>query len=82
MVASIVIDIYRSRERDTLGMSSELLVKSMSHPYARHVDTIEAAANYILDRIGPDDVVITLSAGDGNQVGTLVLEGLQARLAA
>ena len=79
---ALVLDIYRSRERDTLGVSSELLVDAMSHPYARHVDTIEVAANYILERIAPDDVVLTLSAGDGNRVGALVLEALQARLAA
>ena len=78
---AIVLGIYRSRERDTLGMSNQLIVDSMDHPYARHIDTIEAAANYILDRISPDDVVITLSAGDGNRVGTLVLDGLHERMA-
>jgi len=29
--------------------------------------------------VAPDDIVITLSAGDGNRVGQLVLAGLQAR---
>ncbi|MGB1250356.1 MAG: UDP-N-acetylmuramate--L-alanine ligase [Candidatus Promineifilaceae bacterium] len=78
---AIALDIYRSRERDTLGMSSALLVNAMVHPYAKHINTIEAAATYILDRISPDDVVITLSAGDGNRVGTLVLDGLRERSA-
>lgn len=76
----IVLDIFRSRERDTLGVDSAQVVAAMNHPYVRHVGAIEDAAAYILDRIGPTDVVLTLGAGDGNRVGVLVLEELNKRV--
>lgn len=76
----IVLDIFRSRERDTLGMSSEKIVAAMQHPYARHVGSNPDAAAYILDRVRPDDVILMLSAGDGNQVGQIVLTELEARV--
>jgi UDP-N-acetylmuramate--alanine ligase len=76
----IVLDIFGSRESDTLGMDSEKIVAAMKHPYARHIATLEGAAAYILDRIGATDVVLTLGAGDGNRVGILVLEGLDRRV--
>jgi UDP-N-acetylmuramate--alanine ligase len=76
----IGLDIYRSREQDTLGIDTTQVVEAMDHPYARHIGRIPDAADYILDRVLPDDVILTLGAGDGNQVGELVLEGLQYRL--
>ncbi len=76
----IVLDIFRSRERDTLGIDSEQIVAAMQHPYVRYIGAIEDAAAYILDRIGATDVVLTLGAGDGNLVGALVLDGLDKRV--
>lgn len=76
----VVLDIYASREKDTLGVDSMQVVEAMEeHPYVRHLGTIERAADYVLDRIKPSDVLLTLGAGDGNQVGTLVLDGLKDR---
>jgi UDP-N-acetylmuramate-alanine ligase len=42
-------------------------------------DRAEAAA-YILDRVRPDDVILTLGAGDGDMVGQWVLDGLKGKL--
>lgn len=77
---AIILDIYRSRERDTLGLHASQIVEQMDHPYARYLGSNSSAADYILDRIRPDDVILTLGAGDGNEVGELVLAGLKARL--
>lgn len=77
----IVLDIYRSRERDTLGLDApQVTARMQSHPYVRYVGALRAAADYILDRVRPGDVVLTLGAGDGNRVGEMVLDGLQERL--
>jgi UDP-N-acetylmuramate--alanine ligase len=70
----IVLDIYAARERDTLGLSAAALAEQIRHPDVRHVSGLENAARAIVDRLEPDGVVVTLSAGDGNLVGTLVLE--------
>jgi UDP-N-acetylmuramate--alanine ligase len=75
----VVLDVYRSREAADPTISAAGVVAVMDHPGAAHVAAIDAAATYILDRVHPDDVIVTLSAGDGNEVGRLVLEGLQTR---
>lgn len=75
----IVLDIYRSREKDDLGIDPTVILASMNHPNAVHLSGNGSAASYILDRIHPDDVILTLSAGDGNVVGQRVLESLKER---
>lgn len=75
----ITLDIYPSRERETLGISTQDVVNQMNHPYVRHVGRREDAATYILDRVRPGDVILTLGAGDGNMVGQWVLDGLRER---
>ena len=76
----VALDIYRSRETDTLGMNTAVVVKAMNHPNAIHIPQREDAAAYILDRVLPDDVILTLGAGDGHAVGEWILQGLKQRL--
>ena len=73
----IALDIYRSREADDKSLSAAAVVERMAHPAAVHVGERRAAADYILERVKPDDVILTLGAGDGDAVGRWVLEGLQ-----
>jgi UDP-N-acetylmuramate--alanine ligase len=75
----IFLDIYPAREKIDLGMHSRLLLDAVHHPATQYIGGIEEAAAYLLAQVAPDDIVITLSAGDGNRVGQLVLAGLQAR---
>lgn len=75
-----VLDIYPSRERDTLGIDSGLVVSQMTHDDAHYIGAMEAAVTYILDRIRPGDVLLTLGAGDGDQVGRRVLARLEERV--
>ncbi len=76
----IALDIYRSREVDTLGMTTEKVLAQMDHPDARFIAAREDAAAYLLDHVQPGDVVLTLSAGDGNVVGEWLLDGLRERV--
>ncbi len=69
----IFLDIYAAREKIDLGMHSRLLLEAVHHPGAQYIGGIEDAAAYLLAQVAPDDIVITLSAGDGNRVGQLVL---------
>jgi UDP-N-acetylmuramate--alanine ligase len=75
----IVLDVYAARETDTLGASSAGLVERMEHPDTRYISDFDVAADYIVSHVEPDAVVISLSAGDGNQVGIKVLERLGGR---
>ena len=75
----IVTDIYASRERDTLGVSSADIVARMNDARrreVRHIPGLDQAAAYLLANVKPGDVVITLSAGDGNRVGDKLLQEL------
>jgi UDP-N-acetylmuramate--alanine ligase len=76
----IALDIYRSRETDTLGISTADVVKLMNHPNVVYIPQIEDAVDHLLDRILPDDVVLTLGAGDGNLVGEKLLMALKGRV--
>ena len=76
----IVLPVYKSREKDDLGLTGRDIVNSIDHSNASYQPTFESASDYILDRILPGDVVITLTAGDGNIVGKMVISALQQRL--
>jgi UDP-N-acetylmuramate--alanine ligase len=54
-----------------------MVLEKMTHPKAVHIPKREDAAAYILDRIRPGDVIITLGAGDGDAVGRWVLDGVK-----
>ncbi len=75
----IILDIYQSREVDSLGIDINRVAETIDHPDAHYLASMESAAKFIVDRIRPGDVVITLSAGDGNLVGELVLTTLKNR---
>lgn len=75
----IALDIFRSREPEDSAMSSADVVARMDHPYARHIGERRAAADYVLERVLPGDVVITLGAGDGNAVGEWIVAELARR---
>ena len=73
----VALDIYRSRETDSLGLDTAVVLETMNHPAAIHIPDLDDAAKYILDRVRPHDVVLTLGAGDGNKVAQQILAGIQ-----
>jgi UDP-N-acetylmuramate--alanine ligase len=78
----IVTAIYASRERDTLDVSGQDIVTRMSDASrrdARYIADLDEAAAHLLANVKPGDVVITLSAGDGNQVGEKLLQELMKK---
>ncbi len=76
----IALDIYRSRESDDLGVNTDTVLNMMRHADAQHIPQRDEAVIYLLERIHPDDVVLTLSAGDGNVVGQDLLHALEKRI--
>ncbi|GJM40612.1 MAG: UDP-N-acetylmuramate--L-alanine ligase [Ardenticatenaceae bacterium] len=73
----VALDIYKSRETDSLGLDTAVVLETMNHPSAVHIPDLNDAAKYILDRVRPHDVVLTLGAGDGNKVAQQVLAGIE-----
>ncbi|WP_420641859.1 UDP-N-acetylmuramate--L-alanine ligase [Candidatus Leptofilum sp.] len=73
----VALDIYKSRETDSLGLDTAVVLETMNHPDAVHIPDLDDVAKHILDRVRPHDVVLTLGAGDGNQVAQQILAGIQ-----
>lgn len=74
----IVIDIYPAREPHDPTITGAQVAAALDHVHAEYISELKAAAAALETQIEPGDVVITLSAGDGNEVGRLLLEGQRA----
>lgn len=72
----IVLPIYAAREHDTLGLCSADVVAAMPHPDVRCAASLDQALVWLGTEVRPDDVVLTLGAGDGYRVGEWLLETL------
>ena len=73
----IVLDIYGSARETQGGVHSRDIVKlinQFSRDKAEHIATIPEAVEYLKDKIGPDDVVITIGAGNGWEVAAKLKE--------
>lgn len=71
----VLADIYAARETDTLGISSELLKSRVNEfggdaYYFRSFDEIE---NFLLQKCNPNDLLITMGAGDVHKIGENLL---------
>jgi len=72
----IITDIFASREKDTGQISSHDLLAVMTHPQIQHISTLRQATDYLLMHLTPNDVLITLGAGDGYLIGEWLLAEL------
>jgi UDP-N-acetylmuramate--alanine ligase len=75
----VVTEIYAAREFDDLGVSAADIVARMNHPDARYISGLSETADHLLDHLKPGDVLITLGAGDGYEVGEDVLVKLEKK---
>lgn len=70
---AVILDIYASRETDTLGMDSAQM-RALMQPSTVAATTPEDAATVIAELAGPGDVVLTMGAGSITETGPLLLE--------
>ncbi len=71
----VLADIYAARETDTLGISSKLLMEEIKKLgcdsyYFPSFDQIE---NFLLQNLEPNDLLITMGAGDVVKIGESLL---------
>lgn len=71
----IVLDIYRSRETDSLGLSAETFAKEIVHSSVRHIAEREAATSFLLEEASPGDAVIVMNAGDATAMTDWLVSG-------
>ena len=79
----IVLPVYAAREKaEDFGFAANALnpievSRRIKHRHARNAASLGDALGMLMSQVKPGDVVITLSAGDGNQVGERLLEMLR-----
>jgi UDP-N-acetylmuramate--alanine ligase len=72
----IVTEVFASREKPDPEMSGSVIAEQIEHRDVRFCATLSQAADDLLERVHADSVVVTLSAGDGNEVGKMLLQYL------
>lgn len=71
----ILTDIYAAREKDPGDISSKDIVSKMASlgKEALYISDFKEIANYLKSHMKPNDLIITMGAGNVNQIATLLL---------
>ena len=69
---AVLAPIYAAREQNTVGVYASDLAKEV--PGAVAFDTFEEIADYLRGEAGPNDLVLTMGAGNINQVGPMLIK--------
>jgi UDP-N-acetylmuramate--alanine ligase len=72
----LIAETYAAREEPSAGMSARELAALLKDPPARYVGLDEAPAA-VLEVLRPGDVFFTIGAGNVDEVGPKVLDGLR-----
>ena len=63
----ILIDIYAAREDNVAGVNSKDLVEYINNKYNKnfiYIETMEETVKFLIDFLKPNDVVVSMGAGD------------------
>jgi UDP-N-acetylmuramate--alanine ligase len=74
----LVLEVFAAREAEDTTLSGKVIAESIDHADVRFIPELTGAAQVLFDEVREKSVVITLSAGDGNEVGRSLLEKLKA----
>jgi len=76
----LVTEIYAARESIPAdGFSANQIVAEISRPEAHFMPKLDQAVEYLLNELQPGDVVLVLSAGDGDRINQQLMKALQER---
>ena len=74
----VFAEIYAAREKNIHKISSRELAQEMRRRYPEKdvyfFESLEEIANFVYNNAGPDDLVLTMGAGDVYKVGEMILE--------
>jgi UDP-N-acetylmuramate--alanine ligase len=71
-----VTEVYQAREPIDIDFSGRYIIDIMEHPNAKFIPDIRDAANLLSTKLKFGDVLIVLSAGDADQICSMVLSNL------
>jgi UDP-N-acetylmuramate--alanine ligase len=72
----LITEIFPSREKYRDDISALQLVQAMEHSDAKFFPGKFQVVDYLVNYLEPGDVVLVLSAGDANQISSMVYERL------
>ncbi|MBI2842812.1 MAG: UDP-N-acetylmuramate--L-alanine ligase [Armatimonadetes bacterium] len=75
----VVTDIYAAREKPIDGVTSKLILDEMRGVDAHHIPDKPAILDFLLSRVRPGDMVLTLGAGDIRTVGEDLVDALSGK---
>ncbi len=72
----IVLDIYAAREKNTEGITSEILVDKLADlgKEAKYIPDFDECVSYVKNNVKDGDMVITLGAGTVTKIGPMLVE--------
>lgn len=79
-----VLEIFPAREAPIAGVTAELITSALDpalrarYPHASAIASADQAVNSVVQGATPGDIILTLGAGDVNQLVDKILSGLQA----
>jgi UDP-N-acetylmuramate--alanine ligase len=72
----LITDIYPAREAPDPTITPELVAAASHHEQATAIKALEDVAEYLLQRLEPNSLVIILSAGTATRLGPMLLDAL------
>ncbi len=74
---AIVLEIYAASEKPIPGVTSRLITDAMEH--GEYIPNFIEVTDSVVDNAKPEDVIITLGAGDVSSLAPIIVDGLSRR---
>ena len=74
---AIVLEVYAASEKPSAGVTSRLITDAMSH--GEYIPNFIEVTDSVIDSAEPQDVIITLGAGDVSSLAPIIVDGLSRR---
>jgi UDP-N-acetylmuramate--alanine ligase len=74
---AIVLEVYAASEKPIAGVTSRLITDAMNH--GEYVPNFIEVTDSVIDTAQPQDVIITLGAGDVSSLAPIIVDGLSRR---
>ena len=74
---AIVLEVFAASEKPIAGVTSRLITDAMSH--GEYIPNFIEVTDSVIDSAEPQDVIITLGAGDVSSLAPIIVDGLSRR---
>jgi UDP-N-acetylmuramate--alanine ligase len=74
---TIVLEVYAASEKPIPGITSRLITEAMNH--GEYIPNFIEVTDSVIDNAQPQDVIITLGAGDVSSLAPIIVDGLSRR---